>query len=496
MNRIEWIIEKFGRSLLAAAVITHGEIYPSAKCAVEQILRGDPTPNKKFARWLVDAYMRGDYLIEDCEKAQETLSLFQVYSRRLDSKERDIGQHKSIADIWKLIRQFVEIPDELLSGKEHRRAERDQARRESLILLDEAETAVAIPLTRYAAIWWGRGTRWCTSMENADHFSNYQKAPLFIIVSKGIKFQAYSYEGTVTLMDNCDAPIGKTDREHLKESVPELMEWLARDSNDPELMPVDRMDYEFLKTTIRENGFAIRHLLPHLLDKELYMEAIRSFPSAIAIIPEELIDVDMCLLALQSDGLSFPYLPARFQTKELLLTGMQDCGYLLDLIPEAGRSREYCEIAIRTGVVNLECIPARHWDQELARLVMRHVNESLLFIRERWPQFMDRVLESVLTGGSAFYNPLWTQTHFRDEEMCVIAIRNNKDAWKYVPREMRSDELLCALKSRGNYHSFSTGMGRDDRQETCQVTKRWDTSAEMVAAVEKIFANRNGRRVK
>jgi hypothetical protein len=493
MNRIDWLVEKFGRTLLTVAVFIHGETFPSARCAVEEILKADPTPNKKFARWLVDAYMRGDYLTEDCEKAQETLKLFQVHSRLLDAKDRDIGQHRSVADIWKLVRQFVEAPDEAATGKELRRAERNRARRESLILLDEAENVVAVPLTRFAAIWWGRGTRWCTSMEHTDHFSNYQKAPLFVIISNGAKFQAYPYKGSVTFMDDNDAPISNADRERLKEGVPELMDWLARECNDPELMPEDRMDHEFLLAAIRENGQAIRYLLPHLLNKELYMEAINSYPAAIAIIPEEFIDAQMCMLAVQLDGLCFPYLPARFHTQDFLMTAMQDWGYLLDFIPEDERTRENCEKAICTGVVNLESIPAKFWDEELAVMVMKHVNDSLEFIRDHRPEFMSEALDSILSQGSRNSFPTWAQPGVVTHELCVIAVRNHKYAWIDVPFEMRTHEVVRALMSRGGDHGFDLRGGRNERPAARAVRQVWNESAKKVAAVKGIFANRSAK---
>lgn len=497
MNRIDWIVEKFGRTLMTAATFIHGETYETARDAIENILQADPTHNKKFARWLVDAYIRGDYRTEDCEKAFETLKLFQAHSSKLDQKHRDIGQHSSIGEIWKLVKGFVENAEETQSGKEKRRSERAKAREESLILLEEADVIVAVPLTRFAAIWWGRGTRWCTSMKNAIHFESYRKGPLFVIICHSMKVQAYVYDGCITIMDDNDAPLGDNERAILKEKVPDLMEWFARACNDPTFMPEERMDLEFLQAAIRANGESVRYLLPRLLTKELYLEAIESYPAAIATIPEEIINAEMCMKAVRLDGLCFPYLPLKFQTREMLLIALQRWGYLLDLIPENDRTKEQCETAIRTGVVNLASIPNKLWNEDLAEMILMHVNYSLEYLREHRPEFLSDAVNSIgHRETTANGRPIWTRHDRITPELCVIAVRNDKDAWQYVPKEMRTEEVVQAQISRAGNHSCSS-WGWSDAIENQSIRRTpttrktqvfWNECPETVEAVKDIFS--------
>ncbi|MTH94647.1 hypothetical protein, partial [Roseibium sp. RKSG952] len=148
------------------------------------------TANGWFNSWL-----RGGFLAEDLPKARETLELFSKYRTRLGGSERDIGQYQTLADIWKVVKRFndADLVDAPLSGKQKRLKDKEQAYAEALVLLDEPDCTVAVPMTVEAAKWWGRGTRWCTSAESNNAFLNYHlEAPLIVIDLKSAgKFQLW-----------------------------------------------------------------------------------------------------------------------------------------------------------------------------------------------------------------------------------------------------------------------------------------------------------------
>jgi hypothetical protein len=57
-------------------------------------------------------------------------------------------------------------------------------REQSLLLFDDEEWVVAVPMTAWAAWWWGQYSQWCTAHEPGS-FGKYQaKGPLVVFCSR------------------------------------------------------------------------------------------------------------------------------------------------------------------------------------------------------------------------------------------------------------------------------------------------------------------------
>ena len=143
----------------------------------------DPTSKGLYLQWLLRQALKGDLPVEDLPKARETLEAFDRYKRRLAVDQRDVGRHHSLADLWDAVAPFV-LEDAPTSNAEADRREREEARAESTILLEQDGWTIAIPRTRRAASWWGRGTRWCTAGTSFNMFEKYnQDAPLVVFLA-------------------------------------------------------------------------------------------------------------------------------------------------------------------------------------------------------------------------------------------------------------------------------------------------------------------------
>ena len=53
-------------------------------------------------------------------------------------------------------------------------------RPESLVLLETDEWLVGVPLTPWAAAWWGSFTQWCTAIDDGAFWSSHRQGPLIV----------------------------------------------------------------------------------------------------------------------------------------------------------------------------------------------------------------------------------------------------------------------------------------------------------------------------
>lgn len=184
--------------------------------------KADPSPRKEYMDWICRVYCRGEFLAEDVERVRNTLVLFHRWKHRLPSVERDIGRHRSEQSVWACVEKFdpLNIEDLEPEGRELRRRERAKALAESDVCDAEGMDGwiLASPQTKFASVWWGRGTRWCTAMANGNHFGYYTKSgPLRVFVDpEGKKFQAHAATGSC-----CDSQDKRIDFANFVDRIPE-----------------------------------------------------------------------------------------------------------------------------------------------------------------------------------------------------------------------------------------------------------------------------------
>jgi hypothetical protein len=142
----------------------------------------DPTPKKAFVRYLISWYLDGSMrYLEDASKATKGLTLYGKFQNRKLPPLNTIDFHR-----------FLDLADELagyLSQTDEAKAEQQEFidSGQASLVMDNDQFKVIMPHTWEAAKFFGRGTRWCTSMEDSDdHFVHYNSdGPLYIILFKG-----------------------------------------------------------------------------------------------------------------------------------------------------------------------------------------------------------------------------------------------------------------------------------------------------------------------
>lgn len=149
--------------------------------------KGDDTMGD-YTDWMIRLYRKGDLKKEDLPKATEYLKAFHKFKKRIEKK--DIGQYKSLSELGDAVQSYIDNPDQATSKSDEIR--RIKARGAELVYEDE-KWVVIVPKTEEAAIYYGKGTKWCTAATETKNYFNFYNndGPLYININKqtGEKFQ-------------------------------------------------------------------------------------------------------------------------------------------------------------------------------------------------------------------------------------------------------------------------------------------------------------------
>ena len=139
-----------------------------------EIVKSDPTQNKKYTEWLVRLYSKDLIKTEDLYKATQYLKVFNrcVEKRLIAEDKRDINKCKSLQDVFNIVEKYIESEEILQNGES-----------EAQTLVFESENwKVHIPKTFKESQVLGSGTQWCTSSSNGEEtFNTYNKSGFLII---------------------------------------------------------------------------------------------------------------------------------------------------------------------------------------------------------------------------------------------------------------------------------------------------------------------------
>jgi hypothetical protein len=444
VNRHAWALEKYGHLLTEAlrkdtsAAAREVEKLPEQQIPahiVSLILeKADPTQNKGMTAWLVGQYAQGKLRLEDLGTANETLAMFRRYAQRLKIGQRDLGKYQSLAAVWEAVISFANAEEQQISGKAQKALDRDKAYAESRILRQDPDGfTIAVPLTEFAAKWWGRGTRWCTAAEKDNKFRHYHKdAPLIVVVipelkEKG-KFQIWVTKSRVQFMDAADSPVSEV-------LITEY--W-------PRFPPV-------ISFVLRQNGEALKCVPQRLRTDELCRLAVSQNGLALEYVPWDLRTEKICRLALAQNGWALEYVPAKLRTDEMYRIAVAQNGWALEHVPEDLRTEEMCRIAMAQTGYALGYVPQNLRTEKICRIAVAQNGYALGKVPQKLRAEAMCLIAVAREGGALRYVP----ETLRTEEMCRIAVTQNCEALDYVPEKLRSDELCRAAVTQNGLALYS-----------------------------------------
>lgn len=192
------------------------DIYPKYYNDIPQdifwnIIKTDPTYDEqrsqkmgKYGKWLLNQYRQGNLDMNNLPKVRNTIDFFNRYNRQLEVK--DINQYKNIDQVYDNVKNFMEDPSQATSKSDEVRKIKEMGAEK---VYEDNDWLIIVPKTREAAIYYGKGTKWCTaSTDSYNYFERYNnEGRLYININKntGDKYQ-FHFESN-SFMDAEDKPI-------------------------------------------------------------------------------------------------------------------------------------------------------------------------------------------------------------------------------------------------------------------------------------------------
>ena len=203
--KISELLLEYNENLLvqnfAAKIEAHAKLDTTAPKNLNgtQLIQAIAKENKDFAFWISLNYANyndkkfngGIQRWEDItSRAIPDLEEFKTLLRKPNLSPplpiRDINQIKGLDALFNILKPYREQEQPITDADEQQFVNSNQVK----IVINKPNLKVVVPLTKQAAIFYGRGTQWCTSAKKNNEFSEYDEdGPLYMILAGGKKYQ-------------------------------------------------------------------------------------------------------------------------------------------------------------------------------------------------------------------------------------------------------------------------------------------------------------------
>lgn len=150
---------------------------PNLADKINVIRRADPTKHLcTYMDWLVKAYKRGEFRLEDIDQVKEDMALYDKNKSRFTGRDKDINSFTySSLKIFldKTFKPSVSLTEAIREDKDKK------------VLYEGPLGTLVIPVTYKGSCDAGSGTRWCTASKHPEMFDYYSsKGTLYIWIDK------------------------------------------------------------------------------------------------------------------------------------------------------------------------------------------------------------------------------------------------------------------------------------------------------------------------
>jgi hypothetical protein len=187
---------------------------------LEVINRFSDATVSKYIVKVMQWYTQGDFLFEDLYKVNSALILFASIRNRL--AKQDIMQYKHFIELQNALDAY-NIPTVDSNDIHSERFITGLSLGSYKMMYNTPKFKVIVPLTREAAIHFGKGTTWCTADEQHNAWDTYKNGVLYIIYAEDQMFQLH-YE-RAQFMNSKDYDLSQQEIEFLS-TIPEYKEFL------------------------------------------------------------------------------------------------------------------------------------------------------------------------------------------------------------------------------------------------------------------------------
>lgn len=192
------------------------DIYPKYYSDISEkefweIIKADPTYNEqspqkmgKYGKWLLNQYRHRNLDMNNLSEVKNILDFFNRYNRQLEKK--DITQYKNVDQVYEAVKNYMADPTQATSKSDEARKIKEMGAEK---VYEDKDWLIIVPKTQEAAIYYGKGTKWCTAASSSDNMFEYynDQGRLYININKhtGDKYQ-FHFESD-SFMDAEDNPI-------------------------------------------------------------------------------------------------------------------------------------------------------------------------------------------------------------------------------------------------------------------------------------------------
>jgi hypothetical protein len=196
-------IQNYGKKIVDAAIkdhsfqrMTHVDPNTASPEAITDafmtlVKQTDPTPHQEYSQWITNMYCKGACKVEDFGRFNEALTTFADLKKhkKLKPEHRDINQMRSLQSLESALDTYQEQKTEIEQPK-------DEAMKGDAKTIFNSSQIRVVQVNDYdAAMYYGRGTKWCTAATYNNQANNYLKAgPLFVIIPKHPSYPREKYQ--------------------------------------------------------------------------------------------------------------------------------------------------------------------------------------------------------------------------------------------------------------------------------------------------------------
>jgi hypothetical protein len=255
--------------------------------------------------------------------------------------------------------------------------DRDKAYAETRILRQDPDGfTIAVPLTAFAAKWWGVGTKWDTAAEESNQFwEHHTDGPLIIMVVPELgergKFQMWLSEYDFEFMDAADQAVSaKVIEENWGRFEGLVQAAMSQNGDALQFVPRSLRTDEFHRSAVAQNGRALLWIAEYFRTEELCRLAVQQNGAMLWAVPDRLRTEEICRIAVDQYGGSLSEVPDLLRTEEICRMVLEQDGEALAYVPEYLRTPELCRRAVERWGMALVWVPEKRRTPELCRVAV------------------------------------------------------------------------------------------------------------------------------
>jgi hypothetical protein len=330
---------------------------------------------------------------------------------------------------------------------------------------------IAVPLTEFAAKWWGEGTWWDIAERDDRYFSQsyeafHNRMNAVVTLPDGVfLFQVSKNTCRIKNVKNDTVRAGEV-WSYWTQLEPLISHAIEFDGLMLEYVPPEFRSLELCRSAVQKQGAALQFVPNELRTPEICEMGVRQSGYALRYIPEELRTVELCEIAVQTYGKALWEIPADLsiepdQLFKIWETAIKSDAFALDAISRrifdptritSAETKALCKAAVAQDGRILSLVPPELITEDLCTTAVTESGHNICLVPERFrsSELFELAVDSDRAGHFHFPALAHVTLRFYTGGLCDRAVRKNARSLRYVLPERRSKDLCeAAVQQNG-----------------------------------------------